>query len=60
MFEGNGTKNKNKRDGGILEFIQRRTEQPFRVKLCSAAAQQRGKMVSMAPHVSKSPSPLQL
>lgn len=49
MFEGNGIKNRNKKDGGILEFIQRRNEQPFRAKLCSAAAQQRGKWFPWHP-----------
>lgn len=49
MFEGNGIKNRNKKDGGILEFIQWRNEQPFRAKLCSAAAQQRGKWFPWHP-----------
>lgn len=49
MFEGNGIKNRNKKDGGLLEFIQRRNEQPFRAKLCSAAAQQRGKWFPWHP-----------
>lgn len=44
-----GQRTGTKRTGDILEFMQRCDEQPFRGKLCSAAAQQRGKWFPWHP-----------